>query len=299
MVSLTERGRRLRDPYWWLNRVQRPFAFVHRRISSGGIDGGNVQIVFLIKLIGRKDASDWEGVARRLQATLDSVGRQTADRVSVFLCGQDLPEGVSCQKALHFIQAPEKLQRIQGIDKQAKHRIGARAMVDQLEGPAYVVLLDADDIVHPDLSGFLQRDSNGRGYHIEDGYMWDVKRPLVTRLSLDSCGMPFHEMCGSCAAIAVDFSDKRTAKRILCTLPMNHQVLSRHMTAMGQPIDPVPFPCMLYGVNHEDNASSKFGRDGARSWLFSEHGVEGYAAKDVLRDFGVEIAAEPQSPVPA
>ncbi|MFD0979844.1 hypothetical protein [Tropicimonas aquimaris] len=288
MISLTEAGRRLRDPYWWLNRVHGPFTAMHRRFALPGFDAGKApRIVFLIKLIGREDAADWDGVVARLRTTLESVDRQEGDGISVFLCGQDLPEGLKTRHDLRFVPAPKGLNRIQGIDKQAKHRIGARAIVDQLDGPAYVVMLDADDVAHPGLCTFLRSDNNGRGYIVADGYMWDVNRPLVTRLSAESSGMPFDEMCGSCGVIGVDLSRKRTAKRILCTLPLNHQVLGPHMAAMGQPLDAVPFPAMIYAVNHEDNVSSKFGRDGARGWLFSDHGLRGPQAEAVLREFGV------------
>lgn len=288
MISLTEAGRRLRDPYWWLNRVHGPFTALHRKVARPGFDGDtSPRIVFLIKLIGRADAADWAGVTARLRTTLESIDRQEGAGISVFLCGQDLPEGLTSRHDLRFVKAPERLNRIQGIDKQAKHRIGARAIVDQLDGPAYVVMLDADDVAHPGLSGFLREDNNRRGYLVTDGYMWDVNRPLVTRLSRESSGMPFDEMCGSCAAIAVDLSAKRTAKRILCTMPLNHQVLGAHMAAMGQPLDPVPFPAMIYAVNHDDNVSSRYGRDGARGWLFADHGVRGPQAEAVLRAFGV------------
>ncbi|PRY21457.1 hypothetical protein CLV78_10970 [Aliiruegeria haliotis] len=282
-----ERWRRVRDPYWWIARAERPFTWAHRRFGRAGFGEGVPRVVFLIKLVGQRDASDWNGVRERLQMTLASIDRQDGADISTFICGQDLPEGLECHHDLHFIPAPERLNRIQGIDKHPKHRIAARAIADRLDGPAYVVLIDADDIAHPGLCRFLIEDNNRHGYLIDDGFMWDVTGPQVVRLSQDVSGMPFHEMCGSCLAVAVDLSDTRNAKRILCTLPFSHKLQARYLARMGQPVDPVPFPAMIYAVNHDGNTSTRHGRDGARQRLFREFGLHRAEGEALLRDFGL------------
>jgi hypothetical protein len=286
-ASLGERARRIRDPYWWLYRLRGPFAAYHRRFAELGLQVGCRKVVFLIKLVGQADTADWHAVRDRLCLTLDAISRQRGAEISVVICGQDLPNDVSCEHEIRFVAAPARLPRIDGIDKQAKHRLGARALVDFWDEPAYVVMLDADDIPHPDLVHYVTSDDNGRGYLIDDGYMWDVDRCNVVRLSGPITGMRFDEMCGSCAVIAVDLRRKRLAKRVLCTLPMNHKVIGSHMAALGQPLEPIPFPAMIYSVNHADNASSRFGRDRARQGLFDRFSLGEADSKRALQEFGL------------
>lgn len=291
-VSFDERLRRLLDFWWWLGRVRRPWARLNARLSPGVTPGEPARAIFVIKLISKADARSWPDVEKRLEATLASIGRQQGALIDIVICGQDRPATLDCLHPVHFVKAPSRLRRIEGVDRQAKQRLALRSIVERFDGPAYLFFIDADDVAHPDLVSYVASDRNGRGYHIDDGWMWKAGTNDLVRLSKSSSGMPFHEMCGSCLVMAVDLDRKALASRILNALPQNHQILWQHLADLGQPPDTMPFPAMIYVVGHTDNASSRFGRDGARGWLFADHAETDERARTVLSEFQIQLDAD-------
>lgn len=227
----------------------------HRRPPSDA-----PEMVFLVPLIGRAYATDWEAVCRRLRATLESLLGQSDPAWRAFICCQDRPERMPeddriCH--LPFVE-PEGLTLVSGkpFDKGAK----IAAMVDHLEetcrGDGYLFLLDADDLLHPGLVAHVLGDNNGRGYFVEQGYMMDLESGRLGFLGRRSLryprAHPFYRHCGSSSAMRFDL---RNGAEGLDPVRARgkHKEIPENMRKHGLPMDAIPFPAAVYLLGHGGN----------------------------------------------
>ncbi|MBC7139024.1 MAG: hypothetical protein H5U17_09805 [Defluviimonas sp.] len=248
-------------------------------------------IVWMVPLIGPANAKDWGRACRLLDETLASVRAASYDNWAVVVCCQQRPPALPDDPRIHFLQVPD-LALAKGI---SDHSEKVRRMTDHVartfRGPAYVSHLDADDLMHPDLPGWIARDNNGRGYIVTQGYMADWRTGRLAPLGQGQ-GQPFWMQCGSCGYFAVDLGRQRWPGLYLRLIGKGHKNYIRRAARLGRPLDPVPFPAMIYMVNHGDNVQVRKGHDKLAT-------VERLAMTDpvaeaqVLQAFGLRKEEEP------
>jgi hypothetical protein len=174
-----------------------------------------------------------------------------------------------------------------------KHKLIVRALRRLCPGFSYVMALDADDILHPDLCAFVARDNNGRGYLIEQGY---IVGPAgrVALLAPEPGRYAFWEYCGSCVLVAVDFDRQPWPERLLTRFSHAHHIFGAMARAHGVPPDAVPFPAVLYLFRHGSNASVVHNRISGKQRYLNSFALPAAEARAVLDRFGHRLRPAPK-----
>lgn len=219
-------------------------------------------IVVMIPLVGKARAKDWEAVCRVLEDTLDALRAQSYQNYEVLLCSQDRPDNFPQQKGYHFISAPPHHAAETVSDQGLKVRLMSAYAGETFDRFSYVLHLDADDLPHPDLFRYVVENNNGRGYLIEQGYMLDAPSGRLGLFGRDIGGtQDLCEHCGSCALFAVDWGKQAFPASYMRLIGNGHRKYAERAARLGFPLDPIPFPSMLYVVNHGDNMQIRKGND--------------------------------------
>ncbi|MEM6615064.1 MAG: hypothetical protein AAF619_00900 [Pseudomonadota bacterium] len=232
-----ERHSVVRDPETW--RSRHPIAPTSE----------NVIVTFLIPIFERARAPDWSRVSVNLIRTLGSLRKQTDTRWRAIICSQDLPDNLHLQANEVFLHYP--VSHAGSTDKLHKLRFMARWLVANKRDDGYAFFLDGDDIVHPELVGYMLDDNNGHGYYLPHGYCFDSKSGDMYR-STDEIGggVAFTDICGSCHAVRFDARCK-TGATLHVSLRGDHMVATQNLKQrLGLNLSPVPFPAMIYVINH-------------------------------------------------
>jgi len=218
-------------------------------------------VIWMVPLIGPAVSHDWAKACALLDQTLGSIRAAGYDNWAVVLCCQQRPPALPDDPRIHFLQVPE-LALSKGIsDHSEKVRRMTRYVAKTFRGLAYVSHLDADDLMHPDLPGWIARDNNGRGYIVAQGYMMDWRSGRVAPLGQGPQSQPFWKQCGSCGYFAVDLGRQRWPGLYLRLIGKGHKSYMARAARLGRPLDPVPFPAMIYLVNHGDSVQVRKGND--------------------------------------
>ena len=250
----------------------------------------DVTVRFLVPLISRAKAHDFARVSRNLGHTLASLARQTSDRWSVTICGQDRPEGVAFDgDRVRFLPFPIRA-RAKGSDKPRKQRFLIR---DAAQGPArdgYIHFLDADDILHPRLVAHIVTDNNGHGYSVTHGWVVDfAARRIAPAVPPEESGTdtrPLYRLCGSSAALRFDL--REGAHHVTPAFERGaHGNTATRVARFGLHLAPVPFGAVLYSVNHGDNLQIHRGLGDTKTGYLDAHALPPEEYAPILARFGL------------
>lgn len=228
-------------------------------------------ITAAIPLISKAKSGDWNTVCLNLARTVQSVLDQRYDNIEVLICGQDEPHHVPQSDKVRFLKAPAFSTKKKS-DKGHKISLMADDIAERYHRLTYLLILDADDLVHPDLFPYVATDNNSLGYLIDKGYLADFEEKQIAPLTPAS-GHPFDRHCGSCAVFALDLTRPWVAKSYIKTLSRGHNQYGRMSKRFGVPLVPVPFPAALYVINHGENARARRGTGGFKSELLRKNAV--------------------------
>lgn len=250
-------------------------------------------ILVLIPMVGRARATNWPRACAVLAETLRSLQAMRYGRFQVILAGQDRPDGFpQDDPRFHFLKVPEfRSGRMSDQNEKAKAMVAHAAKLHR--GFAYVTYLDADDLLHPDLFGHIARDNNGQGYIVEEGYIIDAGSGRLGRLGRAPGQVPFHRMCGSAGYFAVDFARQPLARLYLRLIGKGHMNYVERTRRMGVQLAPLPFPAVLYLVNHGENVQIRKGHGNDKLAYLEAHEVTDPAEQAAIyAQFGIEKRQE-------
>lgn len=257
------------------------------------------RFVFLIPLVARERATDWSVVTANLRRTLASIERQAvgSQAIETIVCGQDDPGGMDGphRQFLRHDRAPPPPGGSR--DKHGKIRKMFQVL-QQRRFRGYVLQLDADDLVHPDLVGYTFNRDNRHGFLLEGGLMYDL---AADRIGLHGRQTPehphrepFHMMCGSCVVLYVDFRSSLTARLYgrAAAARGNHTVYAEVLRRFGIALEPIAWPACVYTVNHGVSISEEKGKAAGRRAYIDHNPVEDPATEAMLREaFGLPAPA--------
>ena len=251
------------------------------------------RFAFFVPLKPRRTCSDWVGAQANLRRTVASaLAAATGQPASVLVVCHDEPdlEGLD-SPALHVLRAPFPepvgLPEAAG-DKARKRRFAAavlrRAMV---EDELYAMFLDADDLVHRDLVRYVL-DGGKASYLIDEGYVADLAHRVLRHRTLGfsrSCGSSF--VCRFTREELPARWDDLDAPFSQFGAPPDkpgHEHYDQVAAGLARPPILVPFPAVVYVVNHGDNLWSSR-RDGRLRPIEHPRGiVSSRAARRVLAE---------------
>lgn len=210
---------------------------------------------FLIPLRGRQTATSWPQVCELLRGTLQSMLNQTDPDFQIIIAGHeppDLGDIVDPRVSFFSVDIPQPATREQQMaDKGFKVRALAAAVRER--GGGYVMYVDADDLVSERVVAFVRGDDNRIGYLAEQGYLLNGKTGTFKVLS------NFNMLCGSCAIFHLAPEDlPRSADdpvRYVMDDYAGHKTLKATAAAKGRPLEPLPFPAVIYRTGHGENWS--------------------------------------------
>ena len=124
-------------------------------------------VFFVIPLISRARAADWDQVINNLADTVGSLRAQTSPAWQALICCQDRPEGITFDDQVRFVEFTTPAKPRDGkklnLDKAPKKDLATQRIAESYDGDGYLFMLDADDILHPELVEHVVTDNNGTG----------------------------------------------------------------------------------------------------------------------------------------
>jgi hypothetical protein len=208
-------------------------------------------IVYVIPLIARQAAKDWDLVSRLCRRTVQCL-LSSSPNVRVILTCNDRPD-LRDDPRLRIIQRDFPLPQswTEGhIDKYRKIQVALVAA--RQFAPCWLMKVDADDLVSrrvPDFLGSVSSDCPGVIF--ETGYVHQVTSPFV-KIVRD-----FDMVCGTSNILRIGLDDLPLSEEEdasgLLPMRLGHHITRAHFEGLGMPLIPVPFPAAVYTVEHGGN----------------------------------------------
>jgi hypothetical protein len=232
------------------------------RLANLALKPSRQQFAFAISFKPRSACTDWEEAQANLRRTIRSARAAAASSETAILAVacHDEPELGETSEAVHVLRVPfaDPADRWQGIQDMARKRrfIGAwlRRMLPRAE--PYVMFLDADDLVHKDIVEYVVAQGNG-SYVVDQGYVLDLATGLLWHRRKGfqlTCGSSF--VCRFARdELPSSWEDAASPFGQFGSLPdqRGHTNYDQVAAELGRPPAPVPFPAVVYTVNHSES----------------------------------------------
>ena len=218
---------------------------------------------FVIPLRDKSTTDNWLGVCKLLKRTLHSAASQSHGSFRILVVGHSLPDGFELPERCVFIPVhfdPPYLKP----DDDIEHRLWlmrtdkGRKMLHGLarvrkDSVAYVMFLDADDLVSNRLAGFVVENKGANGWFFEYGYRMDIFTD--GRPSLYWRKKFYHE-CGSSYILRADLApfpdrldDTADFSNYYVRRYVVHAYVKDNFEKLGFPLLPLPFYGAIYTFN--------------------------------------------------
>ena len=244
---------------------------------------------FAIPLICSNRADNWDNVQFLLRRTIRSLINQTSPAWRAIICGQTRPDAVDLDPRVEYLNfnLPHSINDLS--DKPPKVRQMIQRLIDEKGEDGYFFMLDADDLLHPELVNYMILRGDQSGYVLTRGYMMnEISRELGYHgfsKSISNSTCPFYLRCGSSAAIRMDTRDDNRFLTVLLNRG-RHKTHVHSMAAFGLFLRHVPFASAIYCVNHGENLQLRKGRMEQKLRYIARSRVADDRAKQVLKQFG-------------
>jgi hypothetical protein len=216
----------------------------------------SIPFVFAISFIPRAVCDNWEIAQLNLRRTISSIRGMSSTEYRIAIACHDLPDLRDVQGSdIELLAAPFPIETDlmrRGADKIRKRRLIGSWLRDRVdEDGAYVMFLDADDLVHRQLVSHVLGRDNRRSYIAERGYIFDSTTGLLEHRS-----RRFYTTCGSCFICWFGKGDlPRSFEDADCLYSQFdlHREFKEVAARLGRSSEPLPFPAVVYFANHSES----------------------------------------------
>lgn len=227
-------------------------------LAELNIKKDDIILAFIIPVISRQKASDWQGVELNLARTVESILYADLPQVLVLIAHDEKPGGEywGNDKVISIALSPSTIQKNVRTKLDKSRKIKAAACWLRQEGfnDLYIMFLDADDLVSTRLIKYVISNDNKAGYSITNGYVFDLgQNNISTALG------GFHEICGSCFIgffssneLPNDYRDSKSIFSQVCDA--KHRDHAKVAIGLGKQIVVVRFPAVVYVINHVNSS---------------------------------------------
>lgn len=218
-------------------------------------------LVFIVPLRSPATCTDWETVSSLCNETLKSLTQQDSTQYRVILVCNSPPQGFTDHKHITVIQEPFSIPNSwEGGIGDIYHKI-KRGMVEvkrlQIVSPgssAFVMRVDADDLVSNRLVSFTQRYLNSDGWYFPTGYIYEIgKKYLFLRPK-------FTAVSGTSNIFKCNYSDfpesMDTPSNEWLETVWQHLNANELLKSRGRKLSPLPFPGAVYRINPQNMSST-------------------------------------------
>lgn len=218
-------------------------------------------IYFLIPLMSKKTAKDWDTVSMLFNRTLWSCYNQTDPDFKILVACHEMPALTKkYDERVEFLQVSEEdapiptTQHEKMVDK--GYKTHALAMRLRELGGGYAMMVDADDLVSNRLAAFVKQHPNENGFYVKTGYVYFANDDYMKVLPKFSSG--------SCCIVNYKVSELPDAYPPVMTENCDDNawiIRKRHggvvpaCAALGRPLKPLPFKGAVYVLGTGENHS--------------------------------------------
>lgn len=221
-------------------------------------------LTFIIPVRHQENARDWRLLKSNLAQTVASIAAQQSDAWNAIIVanhGADLPALPSrfMVKCVDF--PPNPLHEQGTADRElfrdaARLDKGRRILAGMLDGGqmGHVMIVDDDDLVHRNLTAFVQENPGKHGWYFSRGFVWKDRAKLLYLHS------NFSNLCGTShivrsdlyriPATMADASDDYVRRML-----GSHVMIEGMLKDRGTPLESLPFPGAIYRVGHSGSWS--------------------------------------------
>lgn len=216
---------------------------------------------FLIPLMSKGAAKDWDTVSTLFNRTLWSCYNQTDPDFKVLVACHEIPELThSYDRRVEFIQVNEKDAPIPVTPKEKMvdkgYKTHTLAMRLRELGGGYAMMVDADDLVSNRIAAYINKHPNQNGFYVKTGYVYfmgDDFMRVMPKFSSGSCcivNYGISDLPSEYPAVMTDNNDDNE-----WIVRKNHGGVARACKEMGRPLAPLPFKGAVYVLGTGENHS--------------------------------------------
>ena len=220
---------------------------------------------FVIPFRSAKTSKNWGETCRLLERTVSSAANQPGQSVRIWVVCHEPPEHIQLPDTAKILEVPFAPPDTSVCNKDMNTMLwhfrtdkGRKALygLEQVrtQKDAYVMFLDADDLVSSRLAGFVHSKMGANGWYIHRGYRWDQETPrwLFPRKR-------FNHECGSSYILKADRAP--FPERVDYSLDYSDYYIRRYnvhayiadaMRKADTPISALPFPGAVYTFNSQN-----------------------------------------------
>jgi glycosyltransferase involved in cell wall biosynthesis len=232
------------------------------------------KLIVGMPLAGRYTAKNYDLIIHLLSATLTSWLNQTDTNFEIVIACNEIPDQsiVPVDKRISYIIA-QPLERDMVAanplaDGWAKRYLLWRRIAEL--GPRYFFPMDADDLASCKLVEYVRKTRDPNGYLIRSGYVYDNQSKLFFLHPNEILTGPFDGLCGSSAMVTLETGEAGADSRsrwLEQILGKGHHEARAAFNREKRPAHEIPFPAVVYRINHGDNVYMRVNRNQRESFV--------------------------------
>jgi hypothetical protein len=218
-------------------------------------------LCFIIPFKSRAVSLDWTRDCLLLKQTLNSAWRQTDPDYQVIVVHHEKPiTANSYDSRVSFLAvdypSPEIRAHLSNaeVGRSDKWKKITRGFLKAQEYcPDFVMVVDADDLIHRELARHANARKTANGWVFKSGYRYHYGGHWLVHTGC------FHQICGTsiivrnelvgCDGISGD------SNGALMREQLGHMRAEKYFSSRGTPLDDLPFPGAIYVLGHSGNQS--------------------------------------------
>ncbi|RAU18246.1 hypothetical protein DN062_08405 [Nitrincola tibetensis] len=208
--------------------------------------------------LSKQVAVNWEKSVTMLNSMLASVANQSCkDFHHLIACHEIPPIKNEYKSFVTFIPVNSSIPQNRAemlADKGYKKQVIGHYL-HQRVGSAYLMLLDADDLIHRNLVDYVLENKSPHGYLINQGFMYYFGAKKILPLTRN-----FDQQCGSCAIFYLtqdELPKTLTDEDNRYSSFKSHRFWGEKAETEGRPLQAIPYPAAIYLRTDDISLSSQ------------------------------------------
>lgn len=229
-------------------------------------------LVFIIPLKSSQGSKSWDHVCKLFERSVKSVCNQTSNNFRVIVACHEKPRIEFTHPCITYLEVdfpiPSSDFRSKITDKHRKMLAGLRYA--QRFRPSHTMHVDADDCVSKYLAKFVELNPQGNGWFVDRGHVYQenskcifFKRKDFYKWSATSniFKYDFRFLSKGLTYDSIDINDYVNEDlseefKDFYRGYLGHRLVVQHRAEKGIPLEPLPFPGVVYMLDHGESLSS-------------------------------------------